>query len=272
MEIVHRVTFGKEAGVDAELDTLGISYIKSPLFHRYILTFEIYESDPRWPRVNTLMRENDVSSLVETVFSDEEILDADWLRMTPTFEHGYPQPKSWLRDRPNYENWCYDCGSRQQKSSFFLKKEPNLRKNDFMMLFWTDAFFCTPGVFQEFEAHGLRGYEKWEALIYKTRQPSETVSQLFIPHVATPGLVNVEDLKRVTCQACGVTKYYPHVRGIMYLQRNALVPDVDFMRTYEWFGDGHAAYRQVLVSNRVAKLIINKGWRGVRFKVVELVD
>ena len=99
----------------------------------------------------------------------------------------------------------------------------------------------------------------------------EKISQLFIPGVAGPALLQDDDLERKKCPLCNVIKYYPHKRGVMYLKRDSILPDVDIMNTYEWFGSGHSAYREIIVSNRFARLIIEKGWRGVRMKVVELV-
>jgi hypothetical protein len=61
------------------------------------------------------------------------------------------------------------------------------------------------------------------------------------------------------------------MRGVMYLKRDALLPGVDLMQTYEWFGSGHSAYREIIVSNRFARLILEQGWKGVRMKVVEAV-
>ena len=139
-------------------------------------------------------------------------------------------------------------------------------KKDFMSLYWTYALFCTPRVLSELQSHEIRGYQVWDAIIHRSNTPSQKVSQLFIPTVASPGLVRVEDL---TCSSCNVTKYYPHTRGVMYLKRDVLVSDVDIMQTYEWFGSGHAAYREILVSNRFARLVIDKGWKGVVLKVVE---
>jgi hypothetical protein len=94
---------------------------------------------------------------------------------------------------------------------------------------------------------------------------------LFIPHTTNPGLIRVEDLKKQVCPECRVIKYYPHMRGVTYLERDALLPDVDLVQTYEWFGDGHSAHREILASNKLARLVIDKGWRGVTFKVVELI-
>lgn len=59
----------------------------------------------------------------------------------------------------------------------------------------------------------------------------------------------------------------------MYVRREAIPEGVDFVRTHEWFGArSKAAYREILVSNRVARLVLEKGWKGVRFKVVVLED
>ncbi len=39
--------------------------------------------------------------------------------------------------------------------------------------------------------------------------------------------------------------------------------------TNEWFAGG--GFREILISNRFARLIINEGWKGVRLKPVKLV-
>ncbi len=272
MRIRHRVTFNKNDAVDAEIEALKIKYQKTPGFGRYyLLTFEIDESDPRWPQIAKLIREKGHGSLFNTIFTDNEILNAEWVRLIPVFEQGYPQPEeTWVTNPINYEDHCPECGTFRQVASFRLKKEPNLGKKDFMNLYWTHALFCTPQVFSTLEAHGIRGYEKWDAIIHRTSTPSQKVSQLFVPTVAKPGLVRVEDLKREMCSSCNMTRYYPHKRGVMYLKRDALVPGVDIMQTYEWFGSGHSAYREILASNRLARIILDEGWKGVALKVVEL--
>ncbi len=273
MQIWHRVSFGKTDAVDAQLEALNIRYKKTLGLHgNYLITFEINESDPRWPQVSELVRRTGAPDLLNTVFTQEEILGADRLRLIPRFEQGYPQPKeSWITNPINYDNFCRQCGTFRQKTSFRVKKEPSLGKKDFMTLYWTYALFSTTRVLGEFEAQRTRGYEVWPLVIHKTNTPSEEVSQLFIPTIMSPGLMKAEDLKKQTCPECHVTKYYPHMRGVMYLKRDSLVPDVDLMQTHEWFGDGHFAYREILVSNKLARLVIDKGWQGVTFKVVELL-
>jgi hypothetical protein len=219
-----------------------------------------------------LIRQKGSKSIVNTVFAEEEILNADWVRLVPTFEQGYPQPKeTWITNPTNYGEHCPQCGIFRQTTNFRLRTEPNLVKNDFMSLYWTYALFCTPEVLGELQAHKIQGYEIWDAIIHKTGVPSKKVFQLFIPSIVKPGLVQAKDLMKETCSSCNVTRYYPHKRGILYLEREALSPNVDIVQTYEWFGSGYAAYREILVSNKFARLIIDKGWKGVALKVIELV-
>jgi hypothetical protein len=276
MEIWHRVAFNGDAdqGFKTTIDDLGIKHGISPLPGHSIglVFFDISESDPRWTQIEKLIRTTGASDIVNTKFTTEEILNSEWARLVPTFEQDYPQPEAtWVRNPINYEQHCPECGTFLQTASFRLKKEPALGKNAFVSLYWTYALFCAVQLLTELEAHEIRGYEIWDAIIHRINAPSERVSQLFIPHVTQPGLVRVEELRREMCPLCHVTKYYPYMRGVMYLKHDALVPEVDIMQTYEWFGSGHSAYREVLVSNRFARLVIDQGWKGVALKPIELV-
>ena len=113
MDIYHRVTFGKYDNVDEQLKSIGVKFKKTEgLQGYYILTLEIYESDPNWPEVNRLVQAHKALDLYDTVFSDEDVLDAEWLRLTPTYEHGYPYPRNkWLDTFYNYEDHCRECGT-----------------------------------------------------------------------------------------------------------------------------------------------------------------
>jgi hypothetical protein len=274
MEIWHRVCFNKYDEVDAQLDALKIKYKRvAGLRGYYLIVFEIGDLDSRWPRIAELMRQKNAADFSDALFTAEEIRSSEWLRLIPLFEKGYPQPESdWSKNPLNYKNHCPKCGVFEQVASFRIRQEPNLEKQSFMILYWTCALFCTPEVFTELVAHGIEGYEQWDAILHKADVPSQRVSQLFIPHVAAPGLVlQPGELEEAICPVCGVVKYVPHKKGVMHFKRDALVPGVDIMQTHEWFGSGGMAYREILVSNRVASLILDKKWQGVRLKVVELV-
>jgi len=275
MEIWHRIMFSKQEAVDNILNGLGIKYKKSPLpGEHYVITFEIAETDRRWPQVAELIREKNAPDLYNTAFTPQEIQAAEWVRLMPVFEQGYPQPKeTWVENPINYENECPQCGvGYRQKAPFRLAKEPRLGKHDFMCLYWTYTLFCTPKVLETLKAHQIRGYEVWEAIIHRTNQPSKVVSQLVFPNVAAPGLADVDKLQPETCPQCGITKYAYHKRGYMHLKREALRPDTDIQLTHEWFGSGgHSGFREILVSNRLARLILENGWRGVALKPVEVI-
>jgi hypothetical protein len=175
MDIWHRITYRKLDAVDHILDELCIRYKKSPLpKESYILTFRIAESDPRWPQVANLLRAKKALDLYDTIFTPEEILSAEWVRLIVMFEQGYPQPEAtWVRNPINYEGQCPQCGAGyRQVAPFRLAKEPRLGRHDFFSLYWTYAVFCTPRVLETLRAHAIRGYEVWEALLHKTGQPS----------------------------------------------------------------------------------------------------
>lgn len=272
MKIWHRVTFNKQDAVDNVLDTLGIRYKKTSGFaDYYLLTFEIEESDPRWPDIETLIHQKGHRSLVNTTFTDDEILRGEWARMVPTFEQGYPQPEStWVKNPINYSDYCHQCGTFRQISGFRLKKEPIMGRNSFMTLHWGYANFCIPSVLQVLKECEIHGFEVWDAIINNTNKPSRIMSQIFTLHTAKPGLINRENLDYTVCPLCGITKYVPHLRGNMNFKREAFDNQLDIFQTHEWFGSGHHAHREVLVSNRLASLIIENAWQGIQLKVVEV--
>jgi len=278
MRINHRVGLNSKKDTEffSEVKKMGIEYetIDLPGGMSQIVYFDILESDPNWNTVSNLIKTKGASDRFETYFTDEEILNAEWVRLIPTYEHGYPQPKStWIKNHETYDDFCSECGTYRQVNSFRIKDEPNLKRNDFMKLIWGSAVLCTPRVFQTYETHEMQGFEKWPIIIHDRDTPSNKVAQLYISEIANPGLVDSAELKPEVCPSCGITKYYSHLQGVMKLQRSAIKPDFDFLQSFEWYGGGSAlAYRESLVSNRVARVVLEMGWKGLRFKVVELVE
>ena len=242
-----------------------------------LLSFNVSESDPLWETMFNLLKTHqgfDIyhgGDIFDTYFTEDEIRNAEWLRLVSTFEQGYPQPESnWPFKQLSLSNVCPYCALYTQTGSMRLKKEPRLGKNSFVTLIALNELFATQEVFSTFQSAGLKGFEAWEVILHRLKQPSEKVRQLYVPGIAGPGLLDTEKMRQVLCPVCGVSKYYSHLKGMMKLRRKALLPDVDFMRTYEWFGVGLVAFREIIVSNRVANLILDKGWQGIRLKVIEL--
>lgn len=277
MEIQHRIAFNGDTKPKFKLniDKLGIKYEVSPLPGHTIglVYFDIFESDPNWMQVQTLVQEIGASDVYDTIFTEEEILGAPWSRLIPVFEQGYPQPESsWSVNPITYEGHCPECGVyEKQGDNFRIKKEPRLGKNQFMTLHWGYALFTTSTVLAELANQQVQGYEVWDVLIHKTGRASKTISQIYIPHVAKAAFIPEEGLRRKECPRCGTTKYFPHMRGYMHFGPKLLETNLDFMLSREWFGDGHAAFREILVSNKVARLILENKWQGVKLKPVQIV-
>ncbi len=280
MEIWHHIALVESDDRDHTVEKLGVKHEKTRLaFSKddYIVAVGIYESDPAWPQINALAKEVKAIDMFETEFSEAEILTAEWVRLAPLLERGYPQPENgWAA--LTYENECPRCGAGfRQEAPFHLRKEPYLGRSDFLSLLWTHTVFCTPKVLDLLKTNGIVGYEVWPSLIHKTKERSKVVSQLIFPHIAQPGLTDGDTSEREhdwgvgLCHVCGITKYRYHNRGYMHIKREAILRDVDFQVTSEWFGSGAMASREVLISNRVARLFLEHRLGRILLKPIELV-
>lgn len=276
MEIYHRISFSNKRKPDLVkiVEEQNIEYEKKELpgsGTSFLYIIEIFESDPRWKKIEKKIE--DTVNLYQTIFDRDEILSAKWCRISSTFENGFPQPKNkWVEKKPNLTVLCRQCGTYEQIAGFDIKKEPNMKKADFMTLYWSYSLFGTYKVIQEFKENNIRGVEYWDVNIYKQNKPSEIIQQIYVKQVLAPGLVDGESLDPKICNSCGVVKYKPHLRGYMRMDRNIFKDlKVDFVRTNEWFGDGAKAFSEIIISNMVARTIIENNWRGVLLKPIKLV-
>jgi hypothetical protein len=276
MEIWHRVTFNASSKPKLlkAIEELEVKHksLQLPGDGGLLVYIDIAESDSNWPEVSRSISSIGAADLQETFFTDEEIRSAKWLRMISVYEQGYPQPKmSWPFKQTDRELLCSKCAIYRQIAPMHIAKEPHLGKKAFMDTIWTNEIFCIPEVFQGLEEIQAKGYEAWDVIIHRTGEISQRVRQLFVPAIANPGVLFKNEHKSITCLECGTVKYYAHMRGVMRIRKELFIPDTDFMLTHEWFGSGYLAWREILVSGRVASFILDQGWLGVRFKVVEVV-
>ena len=278
MEIYHRIGFNprRNPALVTIVEKLGISYQTLPLpgYKVGLIYIDIAESDPTWPELHKALVQWPASDRFDTIFNPEEILSAEWLRAVPVYEKGEIKPDTpkWRYDL--YEGYCRGCGAyERQKNPVKLAKEPKRPEGYFVSPVGPYLLLCSPSMEEMIREAGIQGYEEWPVLHYKTGEALENTVQLYIPHVTKPGLTRTEGLRQTQCAMCGRIKYQPHMRGVMYIKREAMedVDDFDIVYSHEWFGSGHGAYREILVSNRFARLCLEKEWKGIRFKVVELV-
>ncbi len=238
------------------------------------MVFSIHEDDPAWPEIDQLVRELDCFNMVWTRFTEEEILACEWVRLCPGFEKGYPQPERNMQYAEKTYGWtCRSCGlESEQKAAFRIKKELGMGRQDFVTLYWTYSILCTQRVVRKIQEADLHGVEIWPVVLHSRDVPSAVLSQLVFPTVAKPGLDPRDKDEPEYCGDCGITKYGYHSRGYMHIRREALHEDADAQLTSEWFGsDTKTGHREILISNRFARLILAEGWRGVSLKGVILV-
>lgn len=281
MEIIHRIAFNSNTKPELRklLDQLGISYTVTPFPHQPPGTgsvhFDISESDPVWPRLRESLERWPVSDVYDTLFTEEEILAAEWVRLVPVYEKEYLKPGNLAWRDYLFKGRCPNCGAgRQQKAPIRLSKEPERPLKYVVSPIASYFMLCSPEMIAEMEDAGIKGYEVWPVLQHRTSEPFAHTVQVYIPEVANPGLMWAEGLSPTHCEVCGRTKYRPHMRGVMYFRQGAFEgkEGIDILLSYEWFGSGRAAYREIIISNRLARLILEKSWKGVRMKVIEVVQ
>jgi hypothetical protein len=71
---------------------------------------------------------------------------------------------------------------------------------------------------------------------------------------------------------CGGIKYHvPYKSRLVHYSHDAFVRVPDIVLSAEWYGSGGAASQQVIVSNKVARLVLTQKWKGLELEPIELV-
>jgi hypothetical protein len=279
MEIFHRISLNSRLDADflAVLDSFQVKYKardlpEGPGGKSQFIYLDIAETDKNWGNIQKHIRSAGVLDRYETFFTEDEILNAEWVRLIPTFEHEYPQPqKTWVTHPENYSDHCHNCGKHLQVAPYKIQYEPKMGENDFMTLIWGRKIFCTMRVIETIRDNLINGFTAWEVIINQFNVPAHTIAQLYAQNTSKQGLLGGNALKPEVCTVCHQKKYFSHQKGVMVYKRTAINPNVDILQTYEWFGKGRkSAYKEILISNRFARLIIENKWKGVRMKVIEL--
>jgi len=217
------------------------------------------------------------SFFVRTSFTNEERLAGDWciLRGIGVLRPNQPEGSHWSQEY--FQGDCSVCGSGwTQVAPFRLKREARVGRNAFASFGSAFELFVTSEVLEAFDEANIQGFTTWPLLAGKDRHPTTTeVKQIMVDRVAEPGIaddvVEREHYRWTDCSGCGRRWHLYYTRGMLPLRRSALRTDVDFQMTNEWFGSGRAARREILVSNRVVRLILDNGWKGADLSPVQVV-
>jgi hypothetical protein len=250
MKIIHRFSVAaKDSESRAVLASLGIRLKEQPL----IMTFEVQESDARWPAVDAWSKRHQRLGITRTVFSSAEIAGASWLALQAAWHHGYPQPDEdefgYRKATYDLTDWCPACGTgMRQVGPFQMKGEPTWGRNSILQLNWVfDEYFVTPQLWQSvFRPCGVA----MRPVVVPGGRELLTVVQLVVEQMAA---VVTAGLPAARCANCGRLKYLPVTRG--FFPPLAADPDVSMVKSAEYFGSGASAFKAVLVSADIAKAL-----------------
>ena len=268
MKFVHRIGLRANRAQRRELEALGVKLAAGPGLPGDgdpLLTFDVDEQHPNWPKLRDLFEQWGVSDFLRTEFTKREIDAARWLQIG-AWHHGYPQPDDdvfgYRQATYDLTYWCEECGiGMSQKAPFQMKGEPKWGRNSIMQLLWVyGELFVTPDVWSRvFRPAGVA----CRSVMNRKGVELKTVVQLVIE--ATARIVT-DGLAAERCEQCGRTKYLPVVRGPFPALRD--VPAGAIARTAEYFGSGGQADQRVLVSQDLARALAEGGVRGASLKPV----
>lgn len=257
MEITHRISISDAAEVRRELAALGVHITPGAL----VIAFDITESDVRWPAVRSWVDKRQALDLISTKFTPQEIANAHWLWMIPSWHHGYPQPREqefgYLQATYDLSKFCHSCGTgKVQRAPFQMKAEPKWGRREILQLNWVfGEFFVTPQLWKAvFEPAGIACREVFD----RGERTLQTVVQLVIEEELDLAL---DEYEPMNCEVCGRAKYAPHVRGLFPPPN--MQPKNNAFGSVQIFGSGASANRCILVSQSVSAAL--RDVSGVNF-------
>lgn len=234
-----------------------------------LISFDVYDDHIAWETISDIVEKHNLPYLHTNIFSKNEIRSAQWCRVRLINHVGYPQPENkWLSTHFTYADYDRESSTfSHQIENFRIKQEPKLKNKHFMDLTWPHEIFARKEVFEKFDEANIRGYVAWDVLIHKTGEPSKEISQIVVPKITKADAILNDHPISMTSNK--VTKYMPHTIGILEFTRELLAENTDLVLSKEWFGDKNA-FREILVSQKVANLILNNNWKGISLEPVRI--
>lgn len=223
------------------------------------------EADPRLKKLSTWCSGRACSHLQWTEFTDEEVAQAEWVQVLPTWQSGYPQPDNdfgYIGITYDGAKACSLCGiGYTQRAPFRFKGEPRWGAKDVLQVHWVgDEYFTRPAVWDAvFRPHGI---EALPVLGRSGKHRLESVVQLVVSEVQPVSLP--EGSSSSVCPQCRATKYAFHDIGVA--PSFLVEPKNTLVKSREWFGDGGEAFRAVYASAKLARAIAGAKLRGLRLR------
>lgn len=258
------------------LDDQKIKYDKSSSSPTIVL--EILESNKFWPEINKYLVTHKMDPYTDTVYSKEEMKQAQWFSLRSDWRWEYPQPAddgSYQHITYSEMNFCEECGSGlTQIEKFRAKKTPNWKKRNFLMLNWIDDELFLNDIAKNILSNSnLKGFDFFDVVKPRTDIKLENFNQLKVKNILCHGLVDQDNTicETTKCKKCGVVKYALTGRGLIY-KKSTFNVNVDIVNSYEVFGWGHAAPRSIFVNQKFYQVIINNGLeKHLVFKPIKII-
>lgn len=281
MEIWHQInlssSYRQDINILSAVEKLGITGKKTsgPGGTSHLFTLKIKESDPIWESLENILRSEGYSGgFTYTTFDQKEILSAEWLRVLAN-EIAYPEPNSYPAKPNNMVDVCPNKHCRchaQQISPYIIRREPKIGNSTFAGLHWTVCLLISTTAIESFISQGFLGHRLLPVLVgNKSRKESLVVKQIVTTNETSGGLIEVRPNKSSICNICNTYKHNYISVGMMHYQKVALPKNLDFVMTKEWFGDGAFAFRELFITQRVVRWIIDNGYKGLNLQPIKLL-
>ncbi len=245
MKIKRRISVNLNQNQVEYLNTFNIE-ANAGLSTFYINDQFIYE------RVKAKLQEWFAVELIETKFTKDEMESASNYAINALWHNDYPQPEStYIEETYNTDNFCEKCGiGLKQKDIFKIRKEVNWRNEKIMHLNWVfDEFFVPIHIYNSiFKSFGI---EKKEVFIVKENKISKEICQLIISQTDRD-LEMSPSIKFNKC-SCGRKKYFRIVDN--FFPSYSKKYEYPIFKTKEYFGSGHYAYNQIIISKNLYNLL-----------------
>jgi len=276
MKIQTRITFTIEDRKKAEriLDSLDLPINEKSNTYAVILLVD----DDKYRLLTNELSNRSIHflELCEMTFNQDELNEAEFLRMAPAGYWGYPQPENdfgYQQESYDKSSECSFCGSgAKQIKPFLVKSQPKFGMNDILAINWEYEFLITLKLKSLLEDAELTGVEFWSILNFKKRKTITDYYQLYITNelpCISPRtefeIVNFERVK-IPCP-CGKIGRNLSTHQIIYKQRD-LNNAKDFNKTHEWLGGGYGTTQWKIVSNRVYQLFRDHNIKRVKFEPI----
>ena len=240
-----------------------------------ISAFDILESNPHWKNISKIVGD-DSYYITETVFSKEEMHNAEWFNIRSVWRYDYPQPENEYREITYNGQMCPVCwGGLEQIDAFRFKRAPKWGKRFFLTTNWEDnVIFVSDQAKSTIENANIPGLDFREVKNKNGADIFPDIHQLVVRNILPEGLVWEESRveKILVCDECGRRRYATNGRGQFVFRKETFDNAPDIALSSEIFGRGGYNQRLLIVSKRVYQMIIkNKMDRSLEFQPIKLV-